>query len=130
MQTPASVPSVLSATAPEKPLASVGRRMSVETVLSWPAFVAQSPALDLKTLFASANDSLTRTSSINDFFPEQGSEAELLQHFLDHVFIFNPVLEEADLQQYVREVQFNGLKWDGKSCLLVCNTRTLANLKH
>ncbi|KAK5941977.1 Zcf27p [Knufia obscura] len=119
-QTPASIPSTLSAAAPEKPIASPRRRMSIETVLSWQAFADQSPNLDLKGLLVRDDIGGQTESSLNtDFMQQTGYEDDLLQRFLDNVFIYNPVLEEAVLQQYIREVQFHGLKWDAKSCLLL-----------
>jgi len=119
-QTPASIPSVLSAAAPEKPIASTRRRMSVETVLSWQAFADQSPSLDLKGLLVRDDIGQAEGSLNTDFMQQTGYEEQLLQRFLDNVFIYNPVLEEAVLQQFIREIQFHGLKWDAKSCLLVC----------
>lgn len=121
-QTPASIPSVLSAAAPEKPIASTRRRMSVETVLSWQAFANQSPNLDLKALLVRDDIGQVESSLNTDFMQQTGYEEQLLQRFLDNVFIYNPVLEEAVLQQYIREIQFHGLKWDAKSCLLVSQT--------
>lgn len=118
-QTPASIPSVLSAAAPEKPMASTRRRMSIETVLSWQAFADQSPNLDLKGLLVRDDIGQAESSLNTDFMQQTGYEEQLLQRFLDNVFIYNPVLEEAVLQQYIREIQFHGLKWDAKSCLLV-----------
>lgn len=122
-QTPASIPSVLSAAAPEKPIASTRRRMSIETVLSWPAFADQSPNLDLKGLLVSFDIGRKGSSIANDFLHQNGNEEQLLQKFLDNVFIYNPVLEEAVLHQYIREIQFHGLKWDARSCLVVCQPR-------
>ena len=119
-QTPASVPSQMSAAAPEKPIASTRRRMSIETVLSWQAFADQSPNLDLKGLLVAGDIGNDGSSMNTDFMHQGGYEDQLLQRFLDNVFIYNPVLEESVLHQYIREIQFHGLKWDAKSCLLVC----------
>lgn len=118
-QTPASIPSVLSAAAPEKPITSTRRRMSIETVLSWQAFVDQAPNLDLKSLLASPTIGQAGSSLGSDFFHQHGNEEQLLQRFLDNVFIYNPILEEAVLHQHIREIQFHGLKWDANSCLVV-----------
>lgn len=121
VQTPASIPSVLSAAAPEKPMQSPKRRMSIETVLSWHSFSDQSPNLDLKGLLV-AHDLGIPGSAINtDFVPHIDNDQQLLQRFLDTVFIYNPVLEESTLHQYIREIQFDGLKWDARSCLVVSN---------
>lgn len=119
VQTPASVPSVLSAVAPEKPVASTRRRMSIETVLSWTAFAAQAPNLDLKGLLVSTDVGNTGHTVPTDFMNQTENEEQLLQRFLDNVFIYNPILEESALQQCLREIQYQGLKWDVRSCLVV-----------
>lgn len=95
--------------------------MSIETVLSWHAFTEQAPNLDLKGLLV-ADDIGNAGHSINtDFMNETSNEEPLLQRFLDTVFIYNPILEEPILQQCIREIQFHGLKWDARSCLVVCH---------
>jgi hypothetical protein len=44
---------------------------------------------------------------------------ELLQRFFRYVHIYNPILEVEKVQGYARNLAFNGLAWDAKSCLLV-----------
>lgn len=44
---------------------------------------------------------------------------ELLQRFFRYVHIYNPILEVEKVQDYARNLAFNGLAWDNKSCLLV-----------
>lgn len=44
---------------------------------------------------------------------------ELLQWFFRYVHIYNPILEVEKVQEYARNLAFNGLAWDAKSCLLV-----------
>lgn len=91
--------------------------MNIEAVLSWPVFEDQLPNLNLKSLL-NQEDGLPQSS--NRAIDLENGEAEvLLQQFLDHVFIFNPILEETKVQRYMRDVQFNGLGWDSTSCLLV-----------
>ena len=43
----------------------------------------------------------------------------VLQGFFDHVHIFNPILEEEDVRDYIRRVRFDGIGWDSVSCLVV-----------
>jgi hypothetical protein len=43
----------------------------------------------------------------------------LLQQFLNNVHIFNPVPEEANIKEYVRNARFKGISCDAQSCLLV-----------
>lgn len=93
--------------------------MSIETVLSWPIFHEYSPKLDLKGLLASTTNFPTLATPITTEFGSVVDE-NLIQRFLDNVFIYNPILEEADLHSHVQEVQVHGMGWDGKSCLLVC----------
>lgn len=102
--------------------------MSIETVLSWQAFSDQSPNLDLKGLLV-ADDIGKSGSTINnaDFANHSEHEAQLLQRFLDNVFIYNPILEESVLHQCIREIQFHGLQWDAKSCLVVSNQAILVD---
>ena len=44
---------------------------------------------------------------------------KLLKQFLDNFHIFNPILEEWKVREYMRSTSFNGLGWDAQSCLLV-----------
>lgn len=81
-------------------------------------FNSQAPNLNLKRLLSGQGDNVHQNLSLATDF-EPGAEEHLLQRFLDTVFIYNPVLEESDLHQYIREIQFNGLGWDARSCLLV-----------
>jgi hypothetical protein len=98
--------------------------MNIENVLSWPVFGDQNPNLDLKSLLNDSNDAASQiTPMVSDFehFPEE----ELVQRFLDHVLIFNPVLEETKVQKYIRDARFTGFGWDAQSCLLVKCLATL-----
>lgn len=45
----------------------------------------------------------------------------VLRGFFDNIHIFNPILEEEDVQNYINTVQFEGIGWDGMSCLVVTN---------
>ena len=95
--------------------------INIEAVLSWPVFEGQGFAdrLDLKSLLQV--DNVFRDPSpmsIGEDF-ESRVAGQLLQQFLDNVHIFNPVLEEAKVKDYMRNARFNGLGWDAQSCLLV-----------
>lgn len=50
---------------------------------------------------------------------EHFAEETLVARFMDNVFIYNPVLEEAKIHRYMRDARFNGIGWDAQSCLLV-----------
>ena len=91
--------------------------MNIENVLSWSVFEDQYPNLDLKSLLLDDSSPFGQIKSVSDY--EHASEEALLQRFMDHIFIFNPILEEAKLQTYVRDARYNGMGWDAQSCLLV-----------
>jgi hypothetical protein len=91
--------------------------MNIENVLSWPVFDDQNPNLDLKSLLNDENAISSQLPPIVDV--EESQEEVLVQRFMENVFIFNPVLEEAKLQKYIRDARLNGLGWDAQSCLLV-----------
>ncbi|CAK7227871.1 Zcf27p [Sporothrix curviconia] len=41
----------------------------------------------------------------------------VLRSFFDNVHVFNPILEEDDVQDYVKMIRFQGIGWDAISCL-------------
>lgn len=41
----------------------------------------------------------------------------VLRSFFDNVHVFNPILEEEDVQDYVKMIRFQGIGWDAVSCL-------------
>lgn len=92
--------------------------MSIETILSWPAFIDQSPVTYLKSLL-NPSDVGPVNHTRADVVHQDVRYDDLLQRFLDNVFIYNPVLEEDTLNQFVREIEFHGFGFDAKSCLLV-----------
>lgn len=97
--------------------------MSIETVLSWPTFADQSPNTYLKSLLATPPDDHAKPFR-SEVIHQNVRSDQLLQRFLDNVFIYNPVIEETTLYQYIREIEFHGFGSDAKSCLLV-SKRTL-----
>lgn len=92
--------------------------MNIEGVLSWSVFDDVSPNLDLKGLLNSSHGASENLSIVGDF-DEQVAEEDLVERFMNNVFIYNPVLEEPKIQRYMRDARFNGIGWDAKSCLLV-----------
>ncbi|ETI25155.1 hypothetical protein G647_04528 [Cladophialophora carrionii CBS 160.54] len=92
--------------------------MNIEGVLSWSVFDDVSPNLDLKGLLNSSHGANQNLSMAAEF-DEQVAEEELVAHFMNNVFIYNPVLEEAKIQRYMRDARFNGIGWDAQSCLLL-----------
>ena len=100
---------------------SVSRHINIEAVLSWPVFEGEGfdRRLDLKALLVPCYDdeSPPNMSVTADF--EHGAGEHLVQNYLDNIYIFNPVVEEAKIHKYMRNARFNGLGWDAESCLLV-----------
>lgn len=45
----------------------------------------------------------------------------LCRDFLDHVHVRNPILEPSDLENYAKQLAETGMKWDTKTCLVVCD---------
>jgi hypothetical protein len=120
---PASHVKSLNSPSLERTRNAIPCHMNVENVLSWPVFDDQSPNLDLKNLLNDSNNASSQLPSmVSDF--ENYPEDQLIQRFIDHVFIFNPVFEEAKVQKYIRDARFNGLGWDAQSCLLVFTSIT------
>lgn len=128
VQTPASLQKNLDSPALERTADSIPCYINIEAVLAWPVFDEQNfgPHLDLRSLLQ-ANSSrsdppLMSVSSDFDLY----AAPQLLQQFLENVHIFNPVLEEAKVKEYMLEARFNGLGWDARSCLLVMLEITIA----
>jgi hypothetical protein len=55
---------------------------------------------------------------------ELESCSRLLDNFFSRVHIKNPVLDEKEIRQWAREISFNGIGWDGHSCLVVSSPPT------
>ena len=95
--------------------------INIEAVLSWPVFEDQhlDQRQDLKNLLQTQNEySEPHSMSVGADF-EARESSRLLQRFLDNIHIFNPVLEETKVREYMRDSIFNGLGWDAQSCLLL-----------
>lgn len=94
--------------------------INIETVLTWPVFVdlnfTERP--DLRSLLRSDKShvvlpTLPFPAGFGLYAPRQ-----LLQKFLDNVHIFNPILEETTVREYML-ASLNGFGWDAQSCLMV-----------
>jgi hypothetical protein len=96
--------------------------INVEAVLSWPILgIHTSPATaqsHLKNLLRS--DTPSSNSLPLSIVEVETADADLLlQRFLEHVHVYNPVLEIDRIKESVRFTLYNGLGWDAKSSLLV-----------
>ena len=87
----------------------------------WPVFSSDfEDRTDLKSLLQNHDKSPplpTATLSVVDF--EAFDTGRLVRNFFDNAHVFNPVLEESKIHDYIREARFSGLGWDARSCLLV-----------
>lgn len=95
--------------------------MNIEGILSWSVFDDLNPNIDLKSLLNATDDGPQGGLFMATEFDEHFAEETLVARFMDNVFIYNPVLEEAKIQRYMRDARFNGIGWDAQSCLLVSN---------
>ncbi|KFY78020.1 hypothetical protein V499_02732 [Pseudogymnoascus sp. VKM F-103] len=93
----------------------------IETVLSWSVFVdldfTERP--NLRSLLRS--DKSHATVPILPIPADFGlhTARQLLQKFLDNVHIFNPILEETIVREYMLATSLNGLRRDAQSCLML-----------
>ncbi|KAL2865315.1 uncharacterized protein BJX67DRAFT_389519 [Aspergillus lucknowensis] len=93
----------------------------IEAVLKWPVFEEKEfPARHYPGPFAEDEHALSESAnlpiSVNVDLPCAES---LLQSYFDNVHIFNPILEEEAVREYMKMVCFNGVGWDAMSCLLL-----------
>ncbi|RVX74863.1 hypothetical protein B0A52_01140 [Exophiala mesophila] len=93
--------------------------MNIEGVLAWHVFDDLHPDLDLKGLLNATDHGAPPTVPMVTEFDEHFAEEDLVESFMNNVFIYNPVLEEAKVQRYMRDARFNGIGWDAQSCLLL-----------
>lgn len=116
-----SIPKTPAPTSLERPTDWRPAYINIETVLTWPVFDDQNfnGQLDLRSLLRS--DKSHASSATLPIPADFGlyAASQLLQQFLDNVHIFNPILEEAKVKEYMRATSFNGLGWDAQSCLMV-----------
>jgi hypothetical protein len=100
---------------------------TVESVLSWPIFDGQfDSSLNLRDLMTNRSlESLDHLSpqsagkSQNLMGVELESYSNLLDKFFGRIHIKNPILDEKEIRQWAREISFNGIGWDSRSCLVV-----------
>ena len=98
--------------------------VGIEAVLQWPSFsehgfrsrIYPTPRSDGET--QPSDPATWRVSVGMELPPAEG----VLRGFFDNIHIFNPILEEEDVQSYIDVVQFEGIGWDAVSCLAVINT--------
>lgn len=103
--------------------------INVESILSWPVFQSCNLAQrhDLRALLKPPSGiTEPKTLPVSLEF-ENGGARQLLQRFIRHIHIYNPVLQIDKVQEYMRDTLFNGLDWDAKSCLLVSKRENICD---
>lgn len=97
--------------------------VGIEAVLQWPSFGEHGFCSRLYP--TPLSDGETHRSDPSTWRVPVGMELPasdgVLRGFFDNIHIFNPILEEEDVQNYINTVQFEGIGWDGMSCLVVTN---------
>lgn len=93
--------------------------MSIEKLLGWPIFHELKPTLDLRQLLNASNDSQAQATLLAGETEIPPWDDRLVKNFMTDVYIFNPVIDEAKIQKYIRDARFAGIGQDGASCLLV-----------
>jgi hypothetical protein len=90
--------------------------VNVEAILEWPVFEAIEQHRHWSFPAEEENDHSPLSISVE--FDIQSS-SHLIERFFEDIHIFNPILEENDVRDYMRNIQLNGIGWDSKSCLMV-----------
>jgi hypothetical protein len=98
--------------------------ISIVDVLSWPVFGGQFNAyLDVKSLLRMIPLERTIHSPASDYVSinelDSNAGLNLLEGFLQHVHVKNPILDETRIRQIVHRVSLEGFGWDAESCLVL-----------
>lgn len=98
-------------------------------VLVWPVFGDKIVSSDLLDAFYDPSDDQKIREGGNSGRKgiREDDTPALVEHFLQHVHIKNPILDSAHLISMARTVAEDGFKWDGVSCLVLVAS-ALANL--
>ncbi|KAJ5664698.1 hypothetical protein N7462_011511 [Penicillium macrosclerotiorum] len=94
------------------------RFINLESVLEWPVFDRHNFHQRIHLLNPPNHSKPAPVPPISIEIDPQETES-LIRTFFDYVNIFNPILEEEDIQECSNAACFNGIGWDAKSCLLV-----------
>lgn len=95
--------------------------MSIEAVLQWPPFKEMGFSSRLYPAHRGYDNKLPSDPMDRQAMVEMDLLAgqAVLANFFDNVHIFNPILDEEEVRNYVKMVQFEGIGWDSVSCLVV-----------
>jgi hypothetical protein len=104
---------------------SNGPRTGIEGLLYWPRIVyfLGTPVVEQSFVLESTLNSAKGTAPApryKQYGIRENDLPTLCRRFLVYVHIRNPILEPGELEQYAKELSETGIKWDSKSCLVVC----------
>lgn len=90
-------------------------------VLNWPVFGGKfvSQARSLALIQRSESKPPTTTGLIESCINNATVGNELLDNFIQHVHIKNPILDITELRRLVQRLGLNGVSWDLESCLVL-----------
>jgi hypothetical protein len=99
---------------------------TLESILSWPVFAGQfNSHANLRQLITSPNLGIIDPLSPHSLGKGPPMSVELdscssqLDNFFTRIHVKNPILDEKEIRRWARELSFNGIGWDGRSCLIV-----------
>jgi Fungal Zn(2)-Cys(6) binuclear cluster domain len=105
-------------------------KMCADSILKWPIFTQAAPHLEkelqtpIMEVFAQADTTVTAS---NKGASMMNLESEwinrLVENFLTHNHVKNPILDVDLLRSYARDFGETGPQWDEKSCLMVSEVR-------
>jgi len=98
---------------------------NVVDVLSWSVFNGRFNAhLDVKSLLRKTPLNVAVHSPASDLHTtvndsDSSTGLKLLDAFLQHVHVKNPILDEVKVRQMVHRINLEGFGWDAESCLVL-----------
>ena len=110
-------------------LSKASSEMSIEAMLRWPIFEQRLGNLSKTSLIEDLGKASTAESFASDGTRERAAYevlnldrntvSQLIENFLINNLPSNPILDPVSLRRDGQEVVDSGLRWDGKSCLIV-----------
>lgn len=93
---------------------------SADTVLSWPVFGSRCFQNCLSDeLFVAEYSVLEASETVHRTSYHEEEIPDLVDQFLRHVHIKNPILDPKQLRADARKLTEYGVRWDGTSCVVV-----------
>lgn len=99
---------------------AVSYQINVETILQWPIFQGKNLGQqDLRQLIQSRKSYSDTSLELDIQKFDSSTRLELFDRFVNTVHIYNPILEEAVVRDYIESSFSVDLGWDARSCLVV-----------